>query len=61
MIRVNMNPLGATHSLPYLGRPTIYNNSDWEDLYSKLSKTRKIWGIVEKLLGKMGLQPRPGK
>ena len=56
-----MNPLGATHSLPYLGRPVIYNNSDWEDLYSKLSKTQKIWRMAEKLLGKMGIQPRPGK
>ena len=52
MIKFNLNPLEATAVLLYLGRTVMYNNSDWSDIYSNLSKAHRIWGMVEKVVGK---------
>ena len=53
-IKVNIKPLEANIELPYLGRTITYNNSDWEALYINLRKSQRRWGVVEKVLGKMG-------
>ena len=52
VIKFNLNPLEATAVLLYLGRTVMYNNSDWSDIYSNLSKAHRIWGMVEKVVGK---------
>ena len=53
-IKVNLNPLGATTGFPYLGRTITYNKIDWAEIYSNLRKSQRIWGMVEKVLGKKG-------
>ena len=58
-IKVDLNPIEATTAFPYLGRTITYNNSDWEALYSNLRKSQRIWGIVEKVLGKEGVPINP--
>ena len=52
--RVKLEPLEATTAFPYLGCTVIFNNSDWETLYSNLHKAHRRWGIVEKVVGKTG-------
>ena len=32
----------------------MYNNIDWEALYSNLRKSHRRWGMVAKVMGKMG-------
>ena len=49
-----MNPIEATTAFPYLGRAVMYNNSEWEALYSNLRKFHRIWGMLAKVLGKTG-------
>ena len=51
-IRVNLNPIEATTSLPYLGGKCTYNNSDWAALYSNLRKAQRRWEVLAKVLGK---------
>ena len=53
-IKFNLNPLEATKIPPYLWRTTTYNNSDLVELYINLRKSQKRWGVVAKVLGKMG-------
>ena len=53
--RVNLNPLEVINTFPYLKRTDKSNNSDWDALYSKLRKDQRRWGMVEKVLGKMGV------
>ena len=53
-IRVNLDPLEATTAFPYLVRTVTSNNSNQATLYKNLSKDQRRWGMVEKLLGKMG-------
>ena len=53
-IRVNLNPLKATTAFPCLGRTITYNNSDWVALCSNLCKSKRRWGVVEKVLSKTG-------
>ena len=38
----------------YLGKTVTLNNNDWEALYINLKKTKRIWGVVAKVLVKMG-------
>ena len=54
-IRVNLNPLRETAAFLYLRRTVKYNTSDWAALYSNLRKYQRRWGMVEKVLGKMGV------
>ena len=53
-IRVNLNTLEATTVFPYLGRKVTFNNSDWAELYRKMRKSQRRWGMVEKVLGNTG-------
>ena len=53
-IRVKLNPLDVTTAFPYLRRMGMYNNSDWAAFYSNLRKAHRIWGMVEKVMGKTG-------
>ena len=53
-IRVNLNPLKAKTTFPYLRRTILCNNSDWADFYSNLSKARRRLGVVSKVMGKTG-------
>ena len=39
---------------PYLGWTVAYNNSYWLKLYSNQRKSHRRWGVVAKLMGKMG-------
>ena len=41
-------------AFPYLGCTVASNNSDWEDLYQNLLKSQRWWGMVEKVLKRMG-------
>ena len=53
-IKVKIYPLESAASLNYLGRTIAYNNRYWEALYQNLGKTRRRWGMVSKVLEKMG-------
>ena len=50
----NINPLEEAIALPYLGRTITYNNSDWENLCINLQKYKRLWGMVEKVMGVTG-------
>ena len=39
---------------PYLGQTTKYSNSDWTAVYQNLRKARRLWGMVVRVLAKMG-------
>ena len=58
-IRVKLNPLDVTTAFPYLRRMGMYNNSDWAAFYSNLRKAHRIWGMVEKVMGKTGATIKP--
>ena len=49
-----MNRIEAATTLQYLGHTITYNISYWGALYSNLRKSQRIWGVVEKVLGKTG-------
>ena len=53
-IRVNLNPLKATTAFPCLRHTITYNNSYWVALCSNLCKSKRRWGVVEKVMGKTG-------
>ena len=53
-IREQLEPLKATTTFPYLGRTVMYNNSNWEALYSKVRKAQQRWGIVTKVMWNTG-------
>ena len=44
VIRVRLNPLEETTEFTYLNRMVMYNNSDWEELYSSLIKAQRRLG-----------------
>ena len=47
-IKVNLDPLGSTSA------SIAYNNSDWLVQYQNMVKSRRRWGMVLIVLGKMG-------
>ena len=54
VIRINLNPLEAKTAFPYFRITVTYNNSDLVELYSNLRKSHRRWGVLAKVLGKMG-------
>ena len=57
-IKINLDPLESAAVLTYLGRTIAHKNSDWEDLYHNPGKERRKWGMVSKVLEKMGVAVR---
>ena len=53
-IKANIKPLEAATELTYLVRTITYNNIDWTEIYRNLRKSQRIWGMMEKVLRKMG-------
>ena len=53
-IRVNLDPIKSTTTLPYVGREVTFNNSDWEALYINLRKAPWKLGMVEMVLVNRG-------
>ena len=53
-ILFNMEPLEATEALPYLGCKFALNSRNWASLYRNTSKAQQRWGVVSKVLTKMG-------
>ena len=54
VIKFNINPLESATELNYLGNTIRYNNSDSVALYSNLKKSHRRYGMVAKVVGKMG-------
>ena len=57
-ISVNVDPLEKAVDFPYLGRTFTYNNSNWEALYQNPHKSRRLWGVVGKVVTKTGAMVR---
>ena len=53
-ISVNTNPLESAADFTYMVRTVAYKNSDWLALYQNLRKARRRWGMVGKVVTKMG-------
>ena len=53
-IRVNLNLFEGKNAFPYHRSTVTYNNIYWSKLYSNLRKAQRIWGLVAKVLGKIG-------
>ena len=51
-IRFNLGPLETMAAFPYLGCTVVFNNSDCGSFYENLSKAKRWWGVVAKLLTK---------
>ena len=45
---------------PYLGRTIAYNNSIWLAVYQNLSKERRRWEMITRVLMKTGATARAG-
>ena len=43
-----------SEAFPYLGRKIINNNSDWAAVYQNMSKTRRRWGMIVRVLTNTG-------
>ena len=53
-ISVKIEPLDPDTDFPYLGHTVAYNNSNWKSLYQNISKSRQRWGVVARVVTKMG-------
>ena len=51
-------PLESVPAFRYLGRPLTSTDDDWPALYRNLSKARKRWGSVSRVLVRDGASPR---
>ena len=53
-INVKAEPLESAAAFAYLVRTFAYKNSDWATLYQNLWNTRQRWGMVGKVVTKIG-------
>ena len=53
-IKVNLNPIKSAATLQYLGRSAAYKNIEWAALYHNLMKAQQMWGMVSRVLVKVG-------
>ena len=53
-IKVNLDPLDSAVAFTYMGCTITYKNSDCLSLYHNLGKARMRWGMVLKVLEKLG-------
>ena len=51
-------PLEQVSEFRYLGRLLSSTDDDWPTIYSNLSKARKRWGMVARVLTREGAAPR---
>ena len=51
---MNADPLEPAAYFPYLVRIFTFNNINWENLYQHLRKSWRWWGMVVKVLMRMG-------
>ena len=49
-----MEDLPTSEALPYIGWTITYNNSNWTEVYHNLQKSRRLWGMVTRVLEKTG-------
>ena len=53
-INVNIYPLEAVYTFPYLGRTITFKKIDWDALYQKPRKAQRRWVMVLGVLVKAG-------
>jgi len=52
------SPLDRVGVFKYLGRMLSENDNDWPAVYANLTKARKRWGMVSRVLRRDGLRPK---
>ena len=50
-------PLPRVDTFKYLGRPIASNDDDWPALYRNLTRARRKWGMVRRVLTREGATP----
>jgi hypothetical protein len=58
VFEVNGKPIETVTCFTYLGRPLSFNGSDWMALAHNLSKARRSWGRISRLLVREGATPK---
>ena len=51
-------PLKMVNSLKYLGRVILATDDDWLAAMKNLSRSRKVWGRMPRILSREGAAPR---
>ena len=54
LFQINAKTLPPSEAFPYLGRKITYNSSDWTTVYLNLREAQRKWGMVARVLEKMG-------
>ena len=52
--QINAKTLPTSEAFPYSGRTIAYNNSNWSEVYLNLRKSRRGWGMIERVLKSTG-------
>ena len=52
--QINAEALPPWKPFPYLGRTIAYNNIYWAEVYHKLKKAQRRWGMIARVLEKTG-------
>ena len=52
--KINVEALSPTEAFPYLKSKIAYNNSNWTEVYQKLRKAQRRWGMIARVLVKTG-------
>ena len=53
--RFKLEHLGENAAFPYLGLTVAFNKIDWPSLYRNLRKAQWRWGMMVKVLAKVGV------
>jgi exonuclease III len=50
-------PLPSVNTFKYLGRPIASNDDDWPALYRNITRARRKWGMIRRVLTREGASP----